>query len=93
MARAVALAENGDADAAMLQLDAIADAEAYQPWWAARARILWLSNQESAAREAATRAAGLTNDPGVRRFLLAGGYQDSPRWHRQLNGMWNSMCK
>lgn len=78
VARAVALAENGEADAAMLQLDAITNAEAYQPWWAARARILWLSNQESAAREAATRAAGLSNDPGVRRFLLAGGYQDSP---------------
>lgn len=79
VARAVALAENGAADAAMLQLDAIADAEKYQPWWAARARILWLSKQESAACEAATRAAGLSNDPGIRRFLLAGGYQDGPR--------------
>ena len=79
VARAVALAENGDTDAAMLQLDAIADAEAYQPWWAARARVLWLSNQELAAREAAIRAAGLSNDPGIRRFLLAGGYQNKPR--------------
>lgn len=79
VARAVALAENGDTDAAMLQLDAIAAAEAYQPWWAARARVLWLRNQESAAREAATRAACLSNDPGMRRFLLAGGYQDGPR--------------
>ncbi|KQR77631.1 RNA polymerase sigma factor [Rhizobium sp. Leaf341] len=75
VARAVALAENGEADAAMLQLDAITAAEAYQPWWAARARVLWLSHQESAAREAATRAAGLSSDPGIRRFLLAGGYQ------------------
>lgn len=79
VSRAVALAENGAVNAAMLQLDAITNAEAYQPWWAARARILWLSNQESAAREAATRAAGLSKDPGIRRFLLAGGYQDSPR--------------
>ncbi len=79
VSRAVALAENGAVNAAMLQLDAITNAEAYQPWWAARARILWLGNQESAAREAATRAAGLSKDPGIRRFLLAGGYQDSPR--------------
>lgn len=79
VARAVALAENGDTHAAMLQLDAIADAEAYQPWWAARARVLWLSNAELVAREAATRAAGLSNDPGIRRFLLEGGYQDRPR--------------
>lgn len=75
VARAVALAENGEDDTAMLQLDAITTAEAYQPWWAARARILWLNDQKSAAREAATRAAGLSNDPGIRRFLLAGGYQ------------------
>lgn len=76
VARAVALAESGDVDAALLQLDAITNAEAYQPWWAARARILWLCGQEAAAFEAASRAAGLSNDPGIRRFLLAGEYQD-----------------
>ena len=79
VARAVALAENGDADAALLQLDAITGAETYQPWWAARARILWLSGQEAAAREAASRAAGLSSDPGIRRFLLAEGYRGGPR--------------
>jgi RNA polymerase sigma-70 factor (ECF subfamily) len=79
VARAVALAEKGEAATAVLQLDAITNAEAYQPWWAARARILWLNDQKSAAREAATRAAGLSNDPGIRRFLLAGGYQDEAR--------------
>lgn len=75
VARAVALTENCEADAALSQLDAIKGAEAYQPWWAARARILWLCGQEAAAREAACRAAGLSSDPGIRRFLLAGGYQ------------------
>lgn len=84
VARAVALAENCEADAALSQLDAITGAEAYQPWWAARARILWLSGQEADAREAASRAAGLSSDPGIRRFLLAGGYQDGPR--RQIRG-------
>ncbi|GLK79001.1 RNA polymerase sigma factor [Methylopila turkensis] len=79
VSRAVTLAENGDADAALSQLDAISGAETYQPWWAARARILWLSGQAAAAREAAWRAAGLSSDPGVRRFLLAEGYQDGPR--------------
>jgi RNA polymerase sigma-70 factor (ECF subfamily) len=79
VARAVALAENCEADAALSQLDAITGAEAYQPWWAARARILWLCGQEAAAREDASRAAGLGSDPGLRRFLLAGGYQAGPR--------------
>jgi RNA polymerase sigma-70 factor (ECF subfamily) len=31
------------------------------------------------AREAASRAAGLSGDPGIRRFLLAGGYRDGSR--------------
>ncbi len=79
VARAVALAENGNADAALSQLDAITVAEAYQPWWVARARILWLRGDESAARDAASCAAGLSSDPGIRSFLLAGGYRDGPR--------------
>jgi RNA polymerase sigma-70 factor, ECF subfamily len=79
VARAVAIAENGEADAALLQLDAITGAETYQPWWASRARILWLCGEEAAAREAASRAAGLSSDSGIRRFLLAGGYRDGPR--------------
>lgn len=77
VARAVALAENGQPDAALSQLDAIADAASYQPWWAARMRILWLAGQAPAAREAASRGAGLSSDPGIRRFLLAGGYRDA----------------
>lgn len=76
VARAVAVAENGNAEAALSQLDAITGAEIYQPWWASRARVLWLYGQEAAAREAASRAAGLSSDPGIRRFLLADGYRD-----------------
>jgi predicted RNA polymerase sigma factor len=76
VARAVAIAEHGAAEAALLQLDAVTDAQTYQPWWAARARILWLCGQEAAAREAASRAAGLSSDPGIRRFLMAEGYRD-----------------
>lgn len=76
VARAVALAEEGETDDALSQLDGITGAGTYQPWWAARARILWLCGQEAAAREAASRAAGLSSDPGIRRFLLAEGYRD-----------------
>ena len=72
--------KNGEADAALSQLEAITHAEAYQPLWAARARILWLSGQETAAHEAASRAAGLSSDPGIRRFLLAGRVSG---WARQ----------
>lgn len=76
VARAAALAENGDTVAALSQLDAINGAKTYQPWWAARARILWLRGQEAAAREAGSRAAGLSTDPGIRQFLLTEGYRD-----------------
>ena len=79
VARAVAIAENGEADAALSQLEAIIGAETYQPWWAARACILWLCGEKAAAREAASRAAGLSSDPGIRRFLLADGYRDGAR--------------
>jgi hypothetical protein len=70
VARGVALAENGEADAALSQLDAISGADGYRPWWASRARILWLCGQEAAARGAASRAAGLSSDPGIRHVLL-----------------------
>jgi RNA polymerase sigma-70 factor (ECF subfamily) len=73
VARAVAYA-NADRHAAALdQLDALAGCETYQPWWAARARILWLKGDAGGAREAAVTAAGLSDDPAVRTFLLKGG--------------------
>lgn len=78
VARAVAYAENVDPAAGLRELDAIAAAAPYQPWWAARARICWLVGDEEAAWAAARRAAGLSTDPSVRRFLLDGGFRREP---------------
>lgn len=79
VARAVAHAENGTPAAALAQLDQIPDAGRYQPFWAARARVSWLSGDEEAAWTSARTAAGLSNDPGVRAFLLAGGFRGRDR--------------
>lgn len=76
VARAVAYAENGDAAGGLAQLDRIQNIASYQPFWAARARACWLSGDEQAAWLAAQTAAGLSRDPAVRRFLLAGGYRE-----------------
>lgn len=75
VARVVAHAENGDPAGALSQLDRIGEASAYQPWWAARARICWLAGDTQAAALAAQTAAGLSSDPSVRSFLLTGGYR------------------
>lgn len=77
VARAVAHAENGDPVVALRQLDQIENVTAYQPWWAARARICWLAGNESDAWTAAHTAAGLSADPSVRRFLLDGGFRSA----------------
>ncbi len=79
VARAVAHAENGNPAAALAQLEQIPDAARYQPFWAARARVSWLSGDEEAAWKSARTAAGLSNDPGVRAFLLAGGFRGRGR--------------
>lgn len=73
VARAVAYAEAGHGRPALVQLDAIAGCETYQPWWAARARVLWSIGDGEAACAAAVTAAGLSDDPAVRAFLLSGG--------------------
>jgi len=75
VARAVAHAENGAAAAALAQLEAMAGVSAYQPWWAALARVRWLRGESEAAAAAAATAAGLTTDPAIRAFLLSGGYR------------------
>jgi RNA polymerase sigma-70 factor (ECF subfamily) len=77
VARAVAHAENGDPAGGLLQLDQIENGAGYQPWWAARARACWLAGQNEAAWSAARTAAGITTDPGVRRFLLGGGFRNT----------------
>jgi len=79
VARAVAHAEFGDPAGALSQLDRISNVDRYQPYWAARARISWLSGDEEAAWTSARHAAGLTNDAGVRAFLLSGGFRGSGR--------------
>ena len=79
VARAVAHAEYGNPAAALAQLDLLPNVDRYQPFWAARARVSWLSGDEDAARTSARRAAGLSNDAGVRAFLLAGGFRGTAR--------------
>lgn len=79
VARAVAYAEDGNPAAGLLQLDTIGNTAAYQPAWAARARVCWLGGDEAAAWAAATTAAGLSTDPSVRQFLLAGGFRGRDR--------------
>jgi RNA polymerase sigma-70 factor (ECF subfamily) len=74
VARSVAYAENGDPQAALWQLDSLKGVTDYQPWWAARARVCWLGQDENEAWRAARTAAGLTNDASVRQFLLSGGF-------------------
>ncbi|WP_223880668.1 RNA polymerase sigma factor [Roseococcus microcysteis] len=78
VARAAALAEAGYPAAARTALDALEPELArHQPWWATRARVMALLGDASGAREAARRAAALTEDPAVRAFLLAGLFQSA----------------
>jgi predicted RNA polymerase sigma factor len=44
---------------------------AYQPYWAVRAHLLDRLGRKAQASDAFDRAIGLTEDPAVRRFLLA----------------------
>ncbi|HTH49596.1 MAG TPA: DUF6596 domain-containing protein [Candidatus Limnocylindria bacterium] len=68
---AAALAEAGRWPEAAASLDKIpAPAVAgYQPYWAVRAHLLAGQGNREAAREAYTRAIGLSEDEAVRRFL------------------------
>ena len=45
--------------------------EAYMPYWAALGHLLLAEGRTQEARAALTRAAGLTEDTAVKRFLLA----------------------
>ncbi|MBX3027836.1 RNA polymerase subunit sigma-70 [bacterium] len=70
--RAVAVAERRGAAAGLAALDAIGDARRladYQPYWAARARLLADIGERAAADAAYERAIGLERDPAVTRFL------------------------
>lgn len=70
---AVALAESGAVEAGMrvladLPRDATRD---HQPYWAATAHLLRMSGRVDEALAARQRAAGLTSDDRVRRFLMS----------------------
>ncbi|RVT43598.1 RNA polymerase sigma factor [Sphingobium algorifonticola] len=70
VARAVALADSGAPDRALLLLDQCArQAESYQPWWVARSHALRLSGRRVEAAQAVDIAIGLTEDKAIRRFL------------------------
>ncbi len=74
VAYAAAIGESHGGAAGLACLDAI-DAEqvaTYQPYWAVKAHLLSLAGLEG-ARDALTRAIGLTEDPAVRDYLLAKG--------------------
>ena len=65
----VALAETGAATAALDVLDAMTGVAAHQPYWATRAHVLRLLGRDP--DDALSRAAGLSDDPAIRAFLLA----------------------
>lgn len=70
--RAVALAEATSAGEGLAALDVLADDARlldYQPYWAARARLLALTGALDLAAVAYRRAIGMEADPAVRRFL------------------------
>ncbi|WEK05196.1 MAG: sigma factor [Candidatus Devosia phytovorans] len=71
--RAVALAETEGPEAALANLDTIADDRRmaqYQPYWAARGHLLALAGRKADAHEALTLAIGLTGEDAVRHYLL-----------------------
>jgi RNA polymerase sigma-70 factor, ECF subfamily len=71
--RAAALAEARGAEAGLGALDALAPdtVTTYQPYWALRAHLLNALGRLAEAREAYTKATGLSEDPAVREFLAA----------------------
>ncbi|HKQ65286.1 MAG TPA: DUF6596 domain-containing protein [Methylomirabilota bacterium] len=78
--RAAALAHARGEEAGLAALDAIPrDAlVGYQPYWALRAHLLKRLGRDDEAREAFSRAIGLTEDDGVRAFLAAEATSRTP---------------
>ncbi len=72
VARAAALAQSGDPAAAVAALDELDPVRisAHQPYWAARAFALAAAGQTAASADAYLRAAGLTERPAIRAWLL-----------------------
>jgi RNA polymerase sigma-70 factor (ECF subfamily) len=72
VARAVAHGDAGRPMDGLAMLEAMGEAaQSYQPWWAARAHLLGRLGRGDEARQARMRAAGMTDDPTVRAWLLA----------------------
>jgi RNA polymerase sigma-70 factor (ECF subfamily) len=71
--RAVALAQVGQPTAGLAALEEIPATRVanYQPYWAARGHILHLLDRKAEAAEAFRRAGSLTDDPALRKYLLA----------------------
>jgi RNA polymerase sigma-70 factor (ECF subfamily) len=69
--RAVALAQAGKPSAGLNALDALPQNRIvnYQPFWAARGHLLRLLDRIEESQEAFARAAGLTDDPALRKYL------------------------
>lgn len=70
--RAVARAGTDGPEAALAELDPLAADPRmadYQPLWAARGHLLAEAGRRAEARDALTRATGLSADPAVRRYL------------------------
>jgi RNA polymerase sigma-70 factor, ECF subfamily len=72
IAQAAALAQSGDPAAALSVLDALASdrVAAHQPYWATRAFALRACGDLAGAADAYLRAAGLTERPALRSWLL-----------------------
>jgi RNA polymerase sigma-70 factor (ECF subfamily) len=72
VAYAGALLQSGDPPAALRELEGLAEpaVQDYQPYWAVTAQVSLALGRSEAASAAAQRAAGLTQDEAVRRFLL-----------------------
>lgn len=69
--RAVALAQAGNPAGGLAALDAIPPdgVAAYQPYWAARGHVLHLLKRDNEARPCWNRAAGLTDEPALQKYL------------------------
>ena len=70
--RAVALAQAGNPEAGLVALDAISSDRVanYQPFWAARGHLFYLAGRIPEACQAWDRAAGLADEPALRRYLV-----------------------
>lgn len=75
VAHAVAVSKSDGPARALARLEAIEPGmrDDYQPYWSACAHLLERLGRGDEAREAYERAAGLSEDEGVRRWLLARG--------------------